>query len=154
MEREAKALAEVEVRDNGKLFAEMHGQTQYQPEWWWYYAGLADKVEGAQVPIDKPDTFAFTRHEPVGVVGALTAWNSPLLFVAWKCAPALAAGCACVVKPSEFASASTLEFARLTKGGGAAGRDVQRRHRLRRRGRFGHRRSPRMWPRSPSPDRT
>ena len=118
VEREAKALAEVEVRDNGKLFAEMYGQTRYQPEWWWYYAGLADKVEGAQVPIDKPETFAFTRHEPVGVVGALTAWNSPLLFVAWKCAPALAAGCAVVVKPSEFASASTLEFARLTKEAG------------------------------------
>ncbi len=118
VEREARALAEVEVRDNGKLFAEMYGQTRYQPEWWWYYAGLADKVEGAQVPIDKPETFAFTRHEPVGVVGALTAWNSPLLFVAWKCAPALAAGCAVVVKPSEFASASTLEFARLTKEAG------------------------------------
>ncbi len=69
VERDAKALAEVEVRDNGKLFAEMYGQTRYQPEWWWYYAGLADKVEGAQVPIDKPETFAFTRHEPVGVVG-------------------------------------------------------------------------------------
>ncbi|MCJ2090756.1 aldehyde dehydrogenase [Methylobacterium sp. E-005] len=117
-ERDAKALAEIEVRDNGKLFAEMVGQTRYQPEWWWYYAGLADKVEGAQIPIDKPETFAFTRHEPVGVVGALTAWNSPLLFVAWKCAPALAAGCAVVVKPSEFASASTLEFARLTQEAG------------------------------------
>ncbi|MGS0639601.1 aldehyde dehydrogenase family protein, partial [Citrobacter sp. VF227] len=46
VEREARALAEVEVRDNGKLFAEMYGQTRYQPEWWWYYAGLADKVEG------------------------------------------------------------------------------------------------------------
>ena len=58
------------------------------------------------MPIDKPDMFAFTRREPIGVVAALTAWNSPLLFVAWKCAPALAAGCAVVVKPSEFASAS------------------------------------------------
>ncbi|MDP4023827.1 aldehyde dehydrogenase [Methylobacterium sp. NEAU 140] len=118
VEREARALAEVEVRDNGKLFAEMYGQTRYQPEWWYYFAGLADKIEGAQVPIDKPETFAFTRHEPVGVVGALTAWNSPLLFVAWKCAPALAAGCAVVVKPSEFASASTLEFAALTREAG------------------------------------
>jgi aldehyde dehydrogenase (NAD+) len=62
--------------------------------------------------------FTFTRHEPVGVVAALTAWNSPLLFVAWKCAAAIAAGCAVVVKPSEFASASTLEFAGLTKQAG------------------------------------
>jgi (Z)-2-((N-methylformamido)methylene)-5-hydroxybutyrolactone dehydrogenase len=62
--------------------------------------------------------FAFTRHEPVGVVAALTAWNSPLLFVALKCCRALAAGCTVVVKPSEFASASTLEFAALTKEAG------------------------------------
>ena len=111
-------LAEVEVKDNGKLLAEMRGQLVYHPEWWRYFGGLADKIEGAVVPIDKPDTFAFTRHEPMGVVAALTAWNSPLLFIAWKCAPAIAAGCTVVVKPSEFASASTLEFAALTKEAG------------------------------------
>ena len=114
----AERLAAIEVRDNGKLMAEMHGQLRYHPEWWYYFGGLADKIEGAMVPIDKPDTFAFTRHEPVGVVGALTAWNSPLLFIAWKCAAALAAGCAVVIKPSEFTSASTLEFAALTKEAG------------------------------------
>ena len=114
----ADRLAEIEVRDNGKLLAEMRGQLVYHPEWWRYFGGLADKIEGAVVPIDKPDTFAFTRHEPMGVVAALTAWNSPLLFVAWKCAPAIAAGCTVVVKPSEFASASTLEFAALTKEAG------------------------------------
>lgn len=111
-------LAEIEVRDNGKLLAEMRGQLSYHPEWWRYFGGLADKIEGAVVPIDKPDTFAFTRHEPMGVVGVLTAWNSPLLFIAWKCAAALAAGCTVVVKPSEFASASTLEFADLTREAG------------------------------------
>jgi aldehyde dehydrogenase (NAD+) len=114
----AERLAEIEVHDNGKLLAEMLGQLKYHPEWWRYFGGLADKIEGAVVPIDKPDTFAFTRHEPVGVVGALTAWNSPLIFIAWKCAPALAAGCSVVVKPSEFASVSTLEFAALTKEAG------------------------------------
>ena len=114
----AQRLAEVEVRDNGKLMAEMLGQVKYHPEWWWYFGGLADKIQGSVVPIDKPDMFTFTRHEPVGVVAALTAWNSPLLFVAWKCAAAIAAGCAVVVKPSEFASASTLEFAALTKEAG------------------------------------
>ncbi|MCO5119733.1 MAG: aldehyde dehydrogenase [Burkholderiaceae bacterium] len=114
----AERLAEVEVRDNGKLYSEMKGQLDYHPEWWRYYGGLADKVEGAVMPVDKPDHFGFTTHEPIGVVGALTAWNSPLLFVAWKCAPAIAAGCAVVIKPSEFASASTLEFAALTKEAG------------------------------------
>lgn len=114
----AERLAEIEVQDNGKLYAEMLGQLRYNPEWWWYYGGLADKIQGTVVPIDKPDMFAFTTHDPVGVVAALIAWNSPLLFVAFKCAPALAAGCAVVVKPSEFASASTLEFAALTKEAG------------------------------------
>jgi (Z)-2-((N-methylformamido)methylene)-5-hydroxybutyrolactone dehydrogenase len=118
VEANVDRLAEVEVRDNGKLLAEMRGQLVYHPEWWRYFGGLADKIEGAVVPIDKPDTFAFTRHEPMGVVAALTAWNSPLLFIAWKCAPAIAAGCTVVVKPSEFASASTLEFAALTKEAG------------------------------------
>ena len=114
----AERLAEIEVRDNGKLMAEMRGQLNYHPEWWRYFGGLADKIEGAVMPIDKPDMMAFTRHEPVGVVGALTAWNSPLLFIAWKCAPAIAAGCTVVVKPSEFASVSTLEFAALTREAG------------------------------------
>ena len=118
VEKNAERLAELEVRDNGKLIAEMRGQVNYHPEWWRYYAGLADKIEGAVMPIDKPDMFAFTRSEPVGVVGALTAWNSPLLFIAWKCAPALAAGCSVVVKPSEFASVSTLAYAELTKEAG------------------------------------
>ncbi|MCE2871300.1 MAG: aldehyde dehydrogenase family protein, partial [Oxalobacteraceae bacterium] len=116
--KHAERLAEIEVQDNGKLMAEMRGQMNYHPEWWRYYGGLADKVEGSVMPIDKPDIFAFTRHEPVGVVGALTAWNSPLLFIAWKCAPAIAAGCSVVIKPSEFTSASTLEYAALTKEAG------------------------------------
>jgi aldehyde dehydrogenase (NAD+) len=118
VEKNADHLAEIEVKDNGKLLAEMKGQVMYHPNWWRYFAGLADKIEGRMVPIDKPDHFAFTRREPIGVVAAITAWNSPLLFVAWKCAAALAAGCTVVVKPSEYASASTLEFAALTKEAG------------------------------------
>ena len=114
----ADRLAEIEVRDNGKLMSEMAGQLKYHPEWWYYFAGLADKIEGSVIPIDKPDHLAFTTHEPVGVVGAITAWNSPLLFIAWKCAPAIAAGCTVVVKPSEFTSASTLEYAALVKEAG------------------------------------
>ncbi|XFF02266.1 (Z)-2-((N-methylformamido)methylene)-5-hydroxybut yrolactone dehydrogenase (plasmid) [Bradyrhizobium guangxiense] len=111
--RNAEHLAEIEVRDNGKLLAEVRGQLDAIAQTWFYYAGLADKIEGAFIPIEKEGALAFTSREPIGVVAALTAWNSPLGFVAAKCAPALAAGCAVVVKPSEFASASTLEFAAL-----------------------------------------
>ena len=113
IERDAEKLARTEVMDNGKLFAEMRGQLQYIPQWFHYYAGLADKVQGATLPLDKKGYFAFTRHEPLGVVAAITPWNSPLFLLAWKIAPALAAGCTVVVKPSEFTSASTLEFAEL-----------------------------------------
>jgi len=111
-------LAEIETRDNGKVLTEMQGQLKTIPEYWYYYGGLVDKIEGAVMPVEKAEIFAFTTHEPVGVVAALTAWNSPLQFLSMKCAPALAAGCAVVVKPSEFASASSLEFAALTKEAG------------------------------------
>ena len=111
--REAKRLAELEVRDNGKLLAEMQGQLNYVPQWFYYYGGLADKIEGAVIPLDKKGYFNYTRHEPVGVVAMITPWNSPLLLAAWKLAPALAAGCTAVIKPSEYTSASTLEFVRL-----------------------------------------
>jgi (Z)-2-((N-methylformamido)methylene)-5-hydroxybutyrolactone dehydrogenase len=114
----AEFLAEVETRDNGKILAEMRGQLRAIPEYWYYYGGLADKIQGAVMPVEKPDLLAYTTHEPIGVVAALTAWNSPLMFLSLKCAPALAAGCAVVVKPSEFASVSTLEFAALTKEAG------------------------------------
>ncbi|MEL6622613.1 MAG: aldehyde dehydrogenase [Pseudomonadota bacterium] len=106
-------LAEIEVRDNGKLISEMSAQLKYMPEWYYYYGGLADKIQGAVVPVDKPDHFAYTLKEPVGVCGMIIPWNSPLLLVAWKLAPALAAGCTVVIKPSEYTSASLLEFMRL-----------------------------------------
>jgi len=116
--RDAKMLAELEVQDNGKLIAEMQAQLNYVPSWYWYYGGLADKIEGAVIPLDKKGYFNFTRHEPVGVVVAITAWNSPLLLLAYKLAPALAAGCTVVAKPSEFTSASTLEFVKLVEEAG------------------------------------
>jgi acyl-CoA reductase-like NAD-dependent aldehyde dehydrogenase len=116
--RDARRLAELEVRDNGKLLAEMLGQLNYIPQWFYYFGGLADKVEGRVIPLDKPGYFNFTRREPLGVVAAITPWNSPLLLATWKIAPALAAGCTVVIKPSEFTSASTLEFARLFEEAG------------------------------------
>jgi aldehyde dehydrogenase (NAD+) len=111
-------LAEIEVRDNGKLLAEMRGQLRYASDLWRYFGGLADKIEGSVMPIEKPDMIGITFREPVGVVLAITAWNSPLTFFALKCAPALAAGCSVVVKPSELSAASSLEFAALTKEAG------------------------------------
>lgn len=116
--RDAKKLAEFEVQDNGKLIAEMQGQVNYVPQWYYYFGGLADKIEGSVIPLDKKGYFNFTRHEPLGVVAAITAWNSPLLLLAWKLAPALAAGCTVVIKPSEFTSASTLEFVKLVEEAG------------------------------------
>ncbi|MGB0810055.1 MAG: aldehyde dehydrogenase, partial [Candidatus Puniceispirillaceae bacterium] len=113
IDREAERLGRLEVRDNGKLLAEMGSQTKYIGEWYRYFGGLADKIEGTVIPTDKPNMFNFTRYEPFGVVGLITPWNSPLLLVAYKLAPALAAGNTAVIKPSEFTSASTLEFMEL-----------------------------------------
>ena len=118
IEREATRLGRLEVRDNGKLIAEMGAQTKYLAEWYRYYGGLADKVEGSVLPSDRFGVFNFTRYEPLGVIGMITAWNSPLLLLAWKLAPALAAGNTAVVKPSEFTSASSLEFMELIKEAG------------------------------------
>src|SRR5215216_4337144 len=116
--RDSVKLAEIEVRDNGKLFAEMSAQTAYMAQWYHYYGGLADKIEGSVLPTDKPETFNYTRYEPLGVVAAIVPWNSPLLLTAWKLAPALAAGNTVVVKPSEFTSASALEFMKLIEEAG------------------------------------
>ncbi|EKF21410.1 aldehyde dehydrogenase family protein [Mycolicibacterium hassiacum DSM 44199] len=111
--REAEYLADLEVRDGGKLLREMVGQMRSLPDYYFYYAGLADKLQGEVIPTDKPNYFVYTRHEPVGVVGAITPWNSPLLLLTWKLAAGLAAGCTFVVKPSDHTPASTLAFAKL-----------------------------------------
>lgn len=109
----ADRLARLETRDNGKLLAEMTAQLNYIPEWFRYYGGLADKIEGAVLPIDKQGMFAFTRREPIGVIAAIVPWNSPLMLLTWKLAPLLAAGNTVVIKPSEHTSASALEFVKL-----------------------------------------
>ena len=114
----AEELARFEVRDNGKLISEMAGQCAYIPQWYYYYGGLADKIEGSVIPSDKPDIFNYTRHEPLGVIAAITPWNSPLLLLSFKLAPALAAGNTVVIKPSEFTSTSTLRFVELFKQAG------------------------------------
>jgi acyl-CoA reductase-like NAD-dependent aldehyde dehydrogenase len=115
--RDAEALAAIEVQDNGKLISEMVGQLKYTPQWYYYYGGLADKIEGAVIPTDK-DAFNYTRHEPLGVCAAITPWNSPILLFGLKVAPALAAGNTLVVKPSEYTSASTLALVKLFEEAG------------------------------------
>ncbi len=109
----AQALAEIETRDTGKIIRETSAQIAYVAEYYRYYAGLADKIEGAHLPIDKPDMDVWLRREPIGVVAAIVPWNSQLFLSAVKIGPALAAGCTVVLKASEDAPAPMLEFARI-----------------------------------------
>jgi len=114
----AERLAFIERQDNGKLATEVLAQVRYMADYFRYYAGLADKVQGSVIPTDKKGVFAYTRYEAKGVVAIITPWNSPLTLTSWKLAPALAAGCTVVIKPSEFTSASMLEFAALFEQAG------------------------------------
>lgn len=114
----AKTLAELETRDTGKIIRETSAQIAYVADYYRYYAGLADKIEGAYLPIDKPDMDVWLRREPVGVVAAIVPWNSQLFLAAVKIGPALAAGCTLVVKASEDGPAPLLEFARLVHEAG------------------------------------
>ena len=120
-------MAQFETADNGKLLSEQTLQWQFLHELMHYWAGMADKIGGrtvqAPMPIDVsglpiPESFAYTRKEPVGVVGAITPWNSPCFLLAWKFGPAMAAGCTMVCKPSEHAPVSTVEFAKLVDEAG------------------------------------
>ncbi|MGN0097626.1 MAG: aldehyde dehydrogenase [Corynebacterium sp.] len=106
-------LARYESLDNGKLLREMTGQLKNVPEYLYYYAGLADKVQGSQIPASSLDIINFTMREPLGVVGAITPWNSPLTLTISKLAPALAAGNTLVIKPSEYTSRTILRLAEL-----------------------------------------
>ncbi len=107
--RNADRLAQVECTDAGKSLSGMkEALTGWLTDSFDYYAGLADKIEGAVIPADVPNILNYTRREPFGVVACITAWNSPLLIAFWKMAAAIAAGNTVVLKPSEFASVSTL----------------------------------------------
>ncbi len=114
----AAELGRIETMDSGKLLAETSSQTGYVGDYYRYYAGLADKIEGAVLPIDKPDMHVFTRREPIGVVAAIVPWNAQMFLTATKLGPALAAGCTAVLKASEIAPAPMLEFARLIEKAG------------------------------------
>lgn len=118
MQEHAKRLGEIETTDSGKLAAETVTQSGYVAEYYRYFAGLADKIEGATLPIDKPDMHVFTSREPIGVVAAIVPWNAQSFLTATKLGPALAAGCTVVLKASEIAPCCMLEFAKLVEQAG------------------------------------
>jgi aldehyde dehydrogenase (NAD+) len=118
IEEYADTIGRVETTDSGKLLAETRSQTAYVGDYYRYYAGLADKLEGAVLPIDKPDMHVFTRRAPIGVVAAIVPWNAQMFLTATKLGPALAAGCTVVLKASEQAPAPMFEFAKLIEAAG------------------------------------
>ena len=109
----AEHLGKIETVDTGKLYRETHKQANYIAEYYDYYAGLADKVEGTVLPIDKPNIQAITTRIPIGVIAAIVPWNSQMFLTATKLAPALAMGNTVVIKCSELAPATMFEFAKL-----------------------------------------
>lgn len=115
--RDARRLAEIESRDNGKPLRDTLGEVLRAADWITFFAGAADKIQGDQIPF-RPDALAYTRREPVGVVAAILPWNSPISLCSWKLGPALAAGNAIVLKPAEQTPVSTLALARLIEEAG------------------------------------
>lgn len=113
IEADAERIGSLETRDNGKLFREMLIQLQLVPKWIRYFAGMADKLEGTTIPLDRQSILNYTVPEPLGVVAIITPWNSPVFLTMMSAAPALAAGNTVVIKPSEVTSASMLAVAEI-----------------------------------------
>ncbi len=113
-----KHLGDIETIDSGKLAKETHGQTGYVSDYYYYYAGLADKIQGATLPIDKPNMHVYTKRVPIGVVAAVVPWNAQMFLTATKLGPALAAGNTVVLKASEHAPAPLFEFAKIVEEAG------------------------------------
>ncbi len=114
----SEELGRIETIDTGKMFKETRWQAKYISEFFHFYAGCADKINGDTLPIDKPDMFVFTKREPLGVIAAVVPWNSQLFLSAVKIGPALAAGNTIVLKASEHASSAMLEFGKLIEKAG------------------------------------
>ncbi len=121
IEENAEQLGMAETNDSGKLLAETATQTRYVGDYYRYFAGLADKIEGSVLPIDKPDMHVFTKRVPIGIVAAVVPWNAQMFLTATKLGPALAAGCSVILKASELAPAPMFEFAKLIKQAGFPG---------------------------------
>lgn len=118
IEKNAESIGRVETLDSGKLAAETTAQCKYVGDYYRYYAGLADKIEGSVLPIDKANMHAFTTRLPIGVVAAVVPWNAQMFLTATKLGPALAAGCTVVIKASEMAPTPMFEFAKLIEQAG------------------------------------
>ena len=118
IEKNAEKIGSIETQDSGKLLAETISQTKYVSDYYRYFAGLADKVEGSTLPIDKTEMHVFTTHHPIGVVAAIVPWNAQMFLTATKLAPALAAGCAVIIKASEIAPCAIFELAKLIEEAG------------------------------------
>jgi acyl-CoA reductase-like NAD-dependent aldehyde dehydrogenase len=114
----SEEIARLESTQNGKLLSEMKAQANVVKEWLYYFGGLADKVEGRVIPLERQSVLNYTLREPLGVVGVIVPWNSPTFLTIMSCAPALAAGNTIVLKPSEVTSASAFELARLAEEAG------------------------------------
>src|SRR5438477_3821695 len=112
VEGAADELAAIEARDVGKPLREAQRDIGVAVRTWTYHAGWPTKITGTTNPAD-PGVFSYTLREPVGVVGAITPWNFPLVIASWKLAPALACGNSIVHKPAEEAPLSALRLAEL-----------------------------------------
>jgi len=130
---EAERLGTYETQDNGKLHAESIKNVTAASRYYRFFGSYADKIRSEVIPMDNPDLFDYTLREPIGVIAIVTPWNAPLSILANALAPALAAGNTVVIKPSEYTSVTTLEFARIAEKAGfpkgvinvvAGGRDV------------------------------
>ena len=109
--RDAAELAEIETRDNGKIIRETSAQTAALKSYLDFFAGVTDKIHGEQLPNPSPDFLVYTEKVPVGVVGVIVPWNSPLMLLTWKLGPLLAAGCTAVIKPSDITPVTSLLLA-------------------------------------------
>jgi acyl-CoA reductase-like NAD-dependent aldehyde dehydrogenase len=118
MEANADRMCILESTDNGKVIRETRNQMAFAGRQYRFFAGYADKLWGKVIPLDQGTVFDYATREPLGVVVLITAWNSPMHLLSNKLAPALAAGNCVVIKPSEHASATTLEFCRLVEQAG------------------------------------
>ena len=116
--RDAELLGQVETRDNGKIIRETSAQAKGLQGYYDFFAGMADKIGGEQLPSPSPNFLVYTEREPIGVVGAIVPWNSPLALLTWKLAPLLAAGCTVVVKPSDITPVTALLLAERTAEAG------------------------------------
>jgi aldehyde dehydrogenase (NAD+) len=114
----ADRIGRIDTEQNGKLLAEMQALPRVAPNWLYYYGGLADKIEGTVIPLERHTVLNYTLREPLGVVGVITPWNQPTLVLVMTLGPILAAGNTAVIKPSEITSASAVELARLAEQAG------------------------------------